>query len=153
MILPAQELLVMIDGKRNADLMTGGAKFRRAMKPFQEGFFVEIRLGFHQLIVDPLQDGIIAVRKRVMQRLLDRVVRVAGGAVDVRDGVTNGAGDAGMSRRMVDLVEVLVVELAGEKGHGIMTAGAPARRPNFTVTLEGYFSSFIDAEFIRWIVE
>ena len=153
MILPAQELLVMIDGKRNADLMTGGAKFRRAMKPFQEGFFVEIRLGFHELIVDPLQDGIVAVSERVMQRLLDRVIRVAGGAVDVRDGVTNGAGDAGMSRRMVDLVEVLVVELAGEKGHGIMTAGAPARRPDFTVAFQGNLASFINAELVRRVVE
>ena len=126
MVLTAQELLVLVQLLRNADFMARRAKFRRPVERLQEALLVEIRLGFDNLVVDPLQDRIVAGGKRVMHRFFDRIVAIAGGAVNVGDGVTNGTSDAGMCRWMAHFVEILIIELPGEKGHGIMTTGAPA---------------------------
>lgn len=57
---------------------------------------MEGRFGLYQLIVDPLQHGIVAAGKGVMFRFFDGVVGVAEVAVDVCDGVADGACDAGL---------------------------------------------------------
>src|SRR5262249_13870885 len=151
MILPTQELLIVIHGKGNADFVASGAKLSRAMERFKEGLPVKIRLGFHELIIDPLQDGILTVCERIVQRFLDGVVGIAGRAIDVRNRMTDRTSNAGVGGGMVGLVKVFVVELAREKGNGVMTAGTPARRSYFAVALKRDFSGFIDAEFVRRI--
>ena len=86
-ILAAQEFLVLVQVRRNADLVAGRAKIRRAHERLQEGFLVELRLRLDQLLVEVLQEAICAVSKRIMDRLVNRVVRVAARAVDVGDGM------------------------------------------------------------------
>ena len=126
MVLSAQELFVKVHCVWNADFVASRTEFSLSMKWLQKGLLVKIRLGFHQLIIDPLQDGIGAVGEGIVQGLLDCVIGVTGRAVDIGDGVADGAGDAGMSRGMINFIEILVVKLAGKEGHGVMTAGAPS---------------------------
>ena len=41
--------------------------------------------------------------------------------------MTARTGDPGLRGRMIDVIEVRIVERAGEERHGIVTAGAEAR--------------------------
>src|SRR5207302_340355 len=98
-----------------------------AVKGLEESFLVEAGLGLDQDVIEPLQQLIVAGGKGIMDRLLDRVVGIAGPAVDVGYAMAGGAGDAGLGRGMVDVVIAGIVEGAAEKGDWIVAAGAPAR--------------------------
>ena len=94
MVLAAEEILVVVQVAGNADLVAGRTKLRRAHERFQEGLLVKLRLALDQLLVEVLEKAVGAVGKRIMNRFVNRVVGVALGAVDVRDGVAGRAGDA-----------------------------------------------------------
>ena len=79
---------------------------------------------------------VVAGGERVVLRLLDGVVGVAPGAVDVRDRVADGAGDAGLARSGVHVVVVRVVELAREERHRVVAARAPAGGLGVAVALQ-----------------
>ena len=83
MVLAAEEFLVVVQRQRQVHLVAGRAELGRAVKVLQERLLVERRLGLDELIVDPLQQRVVAERERVVQRLFDRVVGVAARAVDV----------------------------------------------------------------------
>ena len=86
-ILAAQEFFIFVQLLRDADLVTGGTKFRGAHEWFQKGLFVKFRFCLDQLLVDVLEQAIRAVGERIMDWFINRIVRVAAPAVDVRDGV------------------------------------------------------------------
>ena len=96
MVLAAQEILVVVQFHRQAHLVAGRTKVRRAMERFEERRFVEGGLGLDHLVVDPLQEWVFTLGKRVVLRFFDGVGAVPVGAVDVRDGMAGGAGDAGL---------------------------------------------------------
>ena len=79
---------------------------------------MELRLRFHQLLVEILEHPIRAVGERVVDRLVDGVVGIAHRAVDVRDGVAGRAGDARLRRRMIHVVEVRIIKRAAEVPRG-----------------------------------
>ncbi len=72
---------------------------------------VKLRLALDQLLVDVLEKAVAAEGERVVNRFINRIVRVSAGAVDVGDGVTSCASDAGLRRRVVDVVVVRIVIL------------------------------------------
>ena len=78
------------------------------------------------LAVEPGQRRLLAGSEWIVDRRVDLVVAVAAHAVDVRDAVADRAGDPGLRRRVVHVVEVRIVEAAAEKRHRIVTAGAEA---------------------------
>ncbi len=127
-VLPAQELLVVVDLLRNPHFVANRAEFLRAMERLEEGLFVEVRLGLDQLVVEPLQDRVIAGGKRIVNGLVDGVAAVSRPVIDVGHGMADGAGDAGLGGRMGDEVVILTVKLAAEEGDRIVAAGTPARR-------------------------
>ena len=135
-VLAAQKFLVVVQLERQADLVACAAELFRFVKRLQERLLVEGRFGFDELLVDPLQTSVFAERERVVQRLLDRVVRVADVAVDVGNRVADGAGDPRVSGRVADVIVVRVVEGAAEERDGIVTARAPAGRSDITVPLQ-----------------
>ena len=81
-----------------------------------------------------------------MDRLIDCVIRIAARAVDVGDRVAGGAGDAGLGRRMVHIIEFRIVKSAAEKRHDIVATGAPARGFYVAVALERHLAGFAHAE-------
>src|SRR2546422_9095574 len=119
MVLAPQELLVLVELKRDVDLVANGAEFRGLVKGLQESPLVKARLCLHEPVVDPLEKGVFAVGKRVMKRLFDRVVAVPLHAVEVGDGMASGACDAGVRGGIVDVVVVGIVELSAEEGDGV----------------------------------
>ena len=153
MILAAQEFLILVQLLWNADLVAGGTKIRRAQKRFQECLFVELRLRLHQLLVEVLQEAVCAVGERIVGRLVDGVVRIAARAVDVRDGMARRAGDAGLRRGIMHVVEVRIVERAAEERHHVVAAGAPARGLYVAIALERHLPRLAHTEQIRLVVE
>src|SRR5882724_7533839 len=127
MVLPTKKLLIMVQVPSEADLVAGGAKLGRAHERFEKGFLVKLGLALDQLLIDVLQQAIRAIGERVMDRLVNGVIRIAFGAVDVGDGMTGGTGNAGLRSRMIYVVKFRIVERAAKEGHDIVTAGAPAR--------------------------
>src|SRR5262249_33860772 len=122
---------VMVDFHRNADLVASGAKHLGAMKRLQKGLLVKLGFGLDQLVVEPLQNRIFTIRERIVKRLFDRIVAVADRAVDIDNGMADGAGYAGCSAFVLADVEMRIVENrfvkgAAKKGNGVVTAGAPA---------------------------
>ena len=153
MILTTQEFLVVIQRKRQVNLVATRTELGRFMKRLEKRPFVELWFCFHELIVDPLKCRVVTVGERIMQRLFDRVVRVTPGAVHVGNRVTDRAGDAGLRRRMVDRIKLRIVKRAAEERHRIVTACAPARRLDIAITLQRDFARSSDAGVIRWIIE
>src|SRR6266481_2497362 len=123
MVLPTKKLLIMVQVPREADLVAGRAKLGRAHEGFEKGFLVKLGLTLDQLLIDVLQQAIRAVGERVMDRLVDGIIRIAFGAVDVSDGVAGGTGDAGLRGRMIYVVKFRIVECAAEEGHDIVATG------------------------------
>ena len=115
--------------------MTHRAELGGSVKRLEERPFVKRRLGLDELIVDPLQDGIVAVGKGIMDRFVDGVIAVAARGVDVGYGVTDGASDAGVGCRVVEIVEVRIVELARQERNLVVTAGTPPRPPGDSVRI------------------
>ena len=85
MVLPAEEILVVVQGVGDAHLVAGRAERRILDDRLEERLLVHLGLRLDQRVVDPLQDGVVAGGERVVLRLLDRVVRISARAVDVRD--------------------------------------------------------------------
>src|SRR5262249_9624264 len=119
----------------------------------EKSLLVEVRFRLHQLLVDVPKKLIRAERKRVMNGFVDRVVGVATRAIDVRNGVTSGAGDAGLGSGMFLQVKIRIVERAAEKWNHVMTSGAPARRFHAAIALQGYLARLAHAEQVRLVVE
>src|SRR5205823_998073 len=110
---------------RNADFVASGTKFRGAHERLKKRLLVKFWLRLDQLLIDVLQDAVGAVGERIMDRLVDRVVGISDGAVDVRDGVARGAGNAGLGGRMFYVIVIGVVKSPAEEGHHIVTTRAP----------------------------
>jgi len=127
-VLAAEELLVVVQLLRQGDLVARRAELRGLVERLEERLLVEVRLGLHELLVDPLQGGALARGERVVRRLLQGVPAVAEGAVDVGHGVADGAGDAGVGRLVVDVVEVRVVERPAQERDRVVAPGTPPRR-------------------------
>ena len=109
--------------------------FESLMAGFRNVFLCISGFALTSVSVDPLEDGVLAGGERVVLGLLDRVVGVAAGAVDVRDRVADRAGDPRLAGRVVDVVVVRVVELAREERDGVVAARAPAGAPGVAVAL------------------
>ncbi len=152
-VLAAEKFLVVVQLQRQMHLVAGRTELRRLVKRLQESRLVKLRLGLDQLVVDPLQHRVLAERERIVQRLFDRVVGVAARAVDVRDRVADGAGDAALRRRVAGRVEVRIVKGTAEERHRVVAAGAPARRLHAAVSLERHVARFPHAGQVRRVVE
>ena len=133
--------------------MAACAKFRVLVERFEEHLLMETRLRFDQLLIDPFECSILAIRERIMHRCFDRVVRIALVAVDVRDRMTDGAGDRGMGGRIGIHVVVWVVEFSAEERYWIVTARAPPRRFHVPVSFHQIISEFGDARQVSWVVK
>ena len=115
-ILPTGEFLIVIKGEGQRNFVADRTKIGGLVQRLEEGFFVKIGSGLHQLLVDPLKRGRIAFGKRIVQGFFDGVGAITHGAVYMGDGVANGAGNPGMGRHMVDIVIFGVIKSPGEKG-------------------------------------
>src|SRR5690349_9288840 len=115
MVLATKKLLIVVQLPRDADLMASGAELGGAHERFEEGFLVKLGLSLDQLLIDVLQQTIGAVGERVVDRLVNGIVCIASGGVDVRDRVAGGAGDAGLGGRMIDVIKLGVIEGAAEE--------------------------------------
>ena len=136
MVLPPHEVFVMVDGERQPDLVARRAELGALDDRLHERLLVHLGLGLHQREVDPFQDRVVAEGEGIMLGLLDRVGAVAPGVVDRGDHVADRAGDARLARGVVHVVEIGVVELAGEERHRVMAARAPAGSLGRAVALQ-----------------
>ena len=93
MVLTTKKLLIMVQLPGDADLVAGRAKLGRAHEWFEKGFLVKLGLALDQLLIDVLQQAIRAVGERIMDWFVNGIIRIAFGAVDVRDRVAGRAGD------------------------------------------------------------
>ena len=152
-VLPADEILVVVQGEGQADLVAGRAELGALDDRLQERLLVHLGLGLHQRVVDPLEDRVVAEGEGIMLGLLDRVGGVAAGVVDGGDRVADRAGDAGLARRVVHVVVVRVVELAGEERHGVVAAGAPAGGLGRAVALQRDLARLAHAHQVGLVVE
>ena len=153
MVLPADEVLVVVDPVRQADLVAGRAELGVLDDRLEERLLVHLGLGLDQRVVDPLEDRVIAVGEGIVVRLLDRVGGVAPRVVHVGDRVAGGARDPGLAGRVVDVIVVRVVELAREERNRVMAAGAPPRGLGRAVPLQGDLAGLADAAQISLVVE
>ena len=153
LVAVAVDLLELVQRQRQVHLVADAAELGCLVVWFEERLLVEIGLGFDQLVVDPLQHRVVAVRERVMQRFLDGVVGVAPVAVDVRDRVADGAGDTRVSGGVVDVVVVLLIEGPAEEWHGIVAAGTPSRGADVAVVFERDLSCLADTGQVGGVVE
>ena len=152
-VLAAEKFLVGGQFLGEVDLVAGGAELRVAVEVLEKGLLMHRRLGLHQLVVDPLEERIVALRKGIVNWFVDRVVGVAPRAVDVGDGMAGGASDAGLRGGVVDVVVILVVEGAAVEGHRIVAASAPPRRGDAAVSFKRDLPRFADARQVDGIVE
>ena len=153
MILPAQELLVVVECPGEMDLVAGRTELGRLVEVLEEGLLVQRGLGFDKLIVRPLQQCIVAVRERIVLGFLDGEVGVPLRAVDVRDRVAARAGDARLRSRVVHIVELRIVEGSAEERHRIVTARAEPRAAHVAVPLERDLARLTHARQIGRVVE
>ena len=94
MVLTSEEVLVVIDGKGETDLVAGRAELRILDRGLQECPLVHLGLGLDQRLVHPPQDRRVARGKGIMLGFLDRIVGIAPSAVDVRDRVADRTRDS-----------------------------------------------------------
>jgi len=127
MILPSQELFIVVELVGNADLVAGRAELRALMQVLQERLLVELRFGFDKLLVDELQQPVGAEREWIVDRFFDGVIRIAPRAVHVGDRVASRAGDPRLRSGMFLHIEVRIIEGAAKERHDIMAAGTPTR--------------------------
>ena len=98
---------------------------------------VKLGLGLDKLTVDPAESRIVTEGERIVDWLLDRIVGVAAHAVQMGDRVAARTRNPGLRRRIVDIVEVGIVELASEEDHRIVASGAEACSLNGSIPLQG----------------
>ena len=82
-VIPSAQPLVVIELLREVHLVAGAAELGAAMQGLRKRLLVERRVGFHQRLVHPVQDRVVAVGEGIVQRLLDRVVAVAARTVQM----------------------------------------------------------------------
>ena len=153
-VLPANEVFVMVQPIRQADFVAGGAEFDVPMHlRLEEGAFVHFRLGFDQGAVDPLQKRIVAEGERVVRRVLDRIVGIAACAAHMGDGLARRAGDARLASGVFLQVKIRVVELAREERHRVVATGTPPSGLHAAVALQADFPRFLHAGQIGRVVE
>ena len=114
---------------------------------------MKLGFGFDQLLIDVLEQAIGAVGKRIMNRFINCIVRIAASAVDVSDGMARGAGDASLRRWMFLEVVIRIIEGATEERHDVVAARAPARGSYIAVAFQGYFAGLAHAEKVSLVVE
>ena len=125
-VLPAEKTVIFRQFARQVHLMANRAELCCFVKRFQKSPFMEGRLGFHQLIIDPLQKPVLTVGERIMQRFFNGVIAVAFRAVDVSDGMTRSASDSRICSGVFHVVEFWIVESTAEKRDGIVAPRAPS---------------------------
>ena len=152
-ILASQPIAIMIQLKRQIDLMAATAEFSRAVQWFQERLLVEGWFCLHQLIVDPLQQLIVAVSKRIVLWFFNRKVSVADVAVDVSNCMTHRACDSRLGCRMFQHVKVWIIECSTEEWNRIMTASTETGPLDVAVSLHTHFASFRDTGKVGGVVE
>ena len=153
MVLAAQKVLVGGQLLGEVNFVAGGAELGVAVEVLQEGLLVHRRLRLDELVVDPLEERVVTLGEGVVDRLVDRVVGIPLRAVDMRDRVADGASDAGVGRRVVDVVVVFVVEGAAVKRHRIVAAGTPPGRLHAPVPLERHQARLPDTRQVGGVVE
>ena len=110
MVLPSQEILVLIQCVGQMNFMTGRTELRTLVKILQECLFMECRLRLDELMIDPLEHGIVAESKWVVQWFLDRVISVPSCGIHIGDRMANRTGNSSLRRRMLDIIEVWIVK-------------------------------------------
>ncbi len=152
-VLATHKLAVVIEFKWQMDLVAGRAEIGRLMERLQERLPMEFRFGDDELVVDPLQQRIVAEGKRVMLGLFNRVVAVAARTVDVGDRVTHGAGDARLRRRVIDIVKLRIVKSSAEERHRVVAPSAPPRGLHIAIPLQRDLSRLTHRSQVEGIVE
>ena len=152
MILPPQPL-VIVQFRRQVHLVTRRAKLGRLVQRLEKRLLVKRRLGLHHLVVDPLQNRVVALGKRIMYRLFDRVIRIPPRVLNVGDRMTHRAGHPRLRRRVLYIVKIRIIKSPAEKRHLIVTAGAPARSLHRIITLEGKLPGLANRRQISGIIE
>ena len=152
-ILAAEKILVVVHLRRDRHLMAGRAELGRTVHRLEERPLVEVGLRLHELRVDPLQHLRLAGRKRIVVRLLERVAAIARQRVHLRDGMADGAGDAGVGRGMIDVVVVRIVKRSRQQCHRIVAAGAPLHRLRVAIARHRDRPRLADARQIGRVVE
>lgn|SRR6266850_1781702 len=153
MILASEKVFILGQFDRQADLMAGGAELRAFVQRLEECLFVEIGFAFDKLLIDELKEAIGAESEWIMNRLVNGVIGVAAGAVDVVDGMAGGAGNSRLGSGMFFQLEIRIIKSAAEKRDDIMAAGAPARSFHIPIALEGHLPGFAHAEQISFVIE
>ena len=88
-----------------------------------------------------------------MQRLFNGVSGIAHGAVHMRDRMAGGAGDTGMCRWVIHIIEFRIVESTREKRHRVVATGTPTRGADIAIACQRHLAGFAHTEQIRRIVE
>ncbi len=101
-VLSAQELFVVVQFFRQMHLMAGRAELSSLMQRLQKRLLVERRLGFDELVIDPLQNGVVASKQTVLQRLVDCEVGIPAVLFTWSDDAGRRCSHAGTGRRMVE---------------------------------------------------
>ena len=150
-VLAAQELVV-VQFLRQVDLVAGAAELGGLVQGLEERPLVQLGLGLDELMVDEAEHSGVRERERIVLGLLDRVVGVAARAVDVGDRMAGGAGDPGMSGRLVH-IELRIVESAREEDDRVVAAGAEAGRLDVAGALVRLVAGLLHREAVRRVVE
>ena len=127
-VVLASKPFVPIEFHWQVDFVARATEFRRLVEWLQESGFVEGRLGFHQLAVDPLQGRVFTEGKGVMLRLIHGVGRIAQVGVHMADRVAHRAGDGGLPQRIfrnrvIRIIPSWVIKCPRQKRNGVVTAG------------------------------
>ena len=152
-VLAAHEVAVMIQFIGQSDLMTGRTELSGLVMGLQKSVLMEGWLRLHQLVVDPLQQRIARLCEWVMDRLFDREVCVADRAVHMRDGMTGGAGNPGVSGGVLLQIVVRVVECTAEERNRIVAASTPAGRLHITIPLHAELARLPNTGKVHGVVE
>ena len=152
-VLPALELFVAGHLEGQPHFVTDRAVFRRLHERLEKSFFVELRLGLDQDIIQPLEGLVFARGERIVNRFFHGVGRVANRTVDVRDTVAAGAGDACVRSGMFGEIKVGIIKRPAEEGDDVMASGAPARGLDVAVPSHCHLAGFLNAKEIAGIVK
>ncbi len=127
-VLPAHPVVV-VQGRKEADLVAGRAELRRPHERLHERLPVQGRLHPDQELVDLVERLVLRERERILLALLDDVAAVPAQVLDLGDRV---AGHAGQPLLRLELVvgerrHRGLAHLAREEDDGVVAARAPLR--------------------------
>ena len=108
-------------------LVAGRTEFRRLFRveALQEGLLVRLRVESQELVMRPLQEGVLADGEIVQRRVFDGEIGLTHRALDVNDRVARGAAQSVLRFRGFDLLFDRAIKAAIEEDRVIVTAGAP----------------------------